>query len=169
MASYLLIIGDREALGWILTESRTAFPSAGRSEVATVTEGDELFLYTTRGCFKNPTRDRGRVIGTATVAGPVKHLAEPARFGDRDFPVGCDLEVGRLAGFGEGIALQPLVEHLDAFKRSAHAWSIQLRRPLLRLSDDDANLLSGRLADATLSESTASYTRWWKPPATPMP
>ncbi len=85
MTSYLLVIGDREALGWILTTGRMAFPSAGRAEVAALKPGDELFLYTTRGCFKNPTRDRGRIIATARVTSPVEHLDKPVHFADRDF------------------------------------------------------------------------------------
>lgn len=161
VVSYLLIIGDREALGWILTEGRTAFPSGRRSEVAALAEGDELFLYTTRGCFKNPTRDRGRVIGTATVASPVAHLDEPVRFGDRAFPIGCALEIGPLAPFGAGVELQPIVSDLDAFGRSAHAWSIQLRRPLVRLSDDDARGMRARLETVTTDHSMERYTLWY--------
>jgi len=67
MASFLLVIGDRDALGWILAEQRMAFPTAQRAEVRALRIEDELFLYTTRGAFKNPTRDRGRVIGAARV------------------------------------------------------------------------------------------------------
>lgn len=39
-----------------------------------------------------------------------------------------------------GLKLQPLVGKLDAFPRP-HAWSIYLRRPLLRLSQADRELL----------------------------
>ncbi|GAB3168950.1 hypothetical protein GCM10027059_32860 [Myceligenerans halotolerans] len=165
MASYLLIIGDREALGWILTESRTAFPSAGRREVAELREGDTLFLYTTRGCFKNPTRDRGRVIGTTRVGGPVERLDEPVRFSEREFPVGCPIEIGALAYLGLGVDLAPLVEDLDAFGRTEHAWSIHLRRPLLRMSDDDAVLLTDRLKPApehAQAMAVAGYRRWYR-------
>ena len=59
MATYLLVIGDREALGWILAEQRMAFSSMSRPHVRALSPGDTLLLYTTRGCFKNPTRDRG--------------------------------------------------------------------------------------------------------------
>jgi hypothetical protein len=53
-ASYLLVIGEREALAWVLRESRTAFPATRRAEVDRLAVGDELFLLTTRGCFHNP-------------------------------------------------------------------------------------------------------------------
>ncbi|NNU27317.1 hypothetical protein [Isoptericola sediminis] len=161
MTSYLLVVGDRVALGWILTEHRTAFPSRGRSEVAALEPGDELFVYTTRGCFKNPTRDRGRIVGTARVAGPVERLEEPVTFGDRTFPFGCPLDVGPLAPFGDGIELAPLVDRLAAFDGAGSAWSIRLRRPLVRLSDDDAVQLRSKIARRVGPGNEAPYTRWW--------
>ena len=98
-STHLLIIGDRAALSWVLTEQRMAFP-AGRSKAArALEEGDEIFLYTTRSCFRNPTRDLGRVIGRAAVASPVRALGEPVTFGDRSFTEGCHLEVSGLARF----------------------------------------------------------------------
>jgi hypothetical protein len=35
------------------------------------------------GCFRNPTRDRGRVIGSATVARPARKLRRPVGFAKR--------------------------------------------------------------------------------------
>lgn len=165
MTSYLLVIGDREALGWILTSGRMAFPSAGRPEVAALTPGDELFLYTTRGCFKNPTRDRGRVIAQTKVSSTLEHLARPMHFASREFPVGCTLEIGRLARMGDGLELAPLVDSLDAFTGLGSSWSTALRRPLVRLSEPDADTVRSALAPLLvghLDEDPASdYTRWW--------
>ncbi|WP_208114672.1 hypothetical protein [Mycobacterium sp. BK086] len=162
MAAYLLVIGDRDALGWILSEGRTAFPEARQREVSSVSIGDEFFLYTTRGAFRNPTRDRGRVIGTASVTSNVGQLRESVSFNGRDYPVGCDLEVGRLAPLGRGVELAPLVTGLDAFKDAGNAWAIRLRRPLLRLTEYDACLLSGVLNEVDRSfEARREYTRWF--------
>ena len=72
-ASYLLIIGDREALGWVVSSGQMAFPSVRRSEVRSLGVGDELFLYPTRGASKNSTRNRGRIIGTAHVDSDCLH------------------------------------------------------------------------------------------------
>jgi hypothetical protein len=83
MSTFLLIIGDREALGWILDARRTAFSGAHRSEVRSLNLGDELMLYTTRRAFKNPNRDRGRVIGIARVTSEVTQLNQPVLFGGR--------------------------------------------------------------------------------------
>ena len=74
---YLLILGEREALAWVLKAQRMAFPSTTRKEVQRLKVGDTVFLVTTRGCFPNPTRDRTRVIGQAQVTSPVEALDPP--------------------------------------------------------------------------------------------
>jgi len=139
--AFLLVIGDRTALGWILTESRMAFPRSNRAEVRALEVGDRLYLYTTRGCFKNPTRDRGRIIGTATVISPVAPLDPPPMFGGRAFPIGCDLRLGPIALLHRGVELAQIVAGLDAFESLGASWSIGLRRPLVSFSERD----SGRL------------------------
>jgi hypothetical protein len=166
MTSYLLVISDREALGWILTERRMAFPSGSRSEVRSLKEGDELFLYTTRGAFKRPTRDRGRVIGTAFVRNEVTPLARPVHLGGREYPVGCDLEIGRLAKLGSGVDLSQLVSRMETFADVAQAWSVRLRRPLLGLTKGDAARLQSELSKVLRrqdpgAETVTEYSKWF--------
>src|SRR3954453_16777116 len=99
-----LIFGDRAALSWVVTEPRMSFPQ-GRSALArTLKPGDEVLLYTTRGCFRNPTRDLGRVIDQAEVAAPARVLQEPVRFGDRSFTDVCRLDIHGAARLREGVA-----------------------------------------------------------------
>ncbi|WP_075738476.1 hypothetical protein [Streptomyces acidiscabies] len=141
-ASHLLIIGDRTPLGWVLTEQRMAFP-AGRRPGA-LEEGDEVFVYTTRGCFRNPTRDLGRVVGRARVVSPVRVLEEPVVFGERGFTEGCRLEVAGLARFREGLVLRDLVPRLTVFPDPA-TWSVRLRRASLTLPEADAALVRAEL------------------------
>jgi len=74
--TYLLLIADREPLAWIISEQRTAFGEHRAREAEKLEPGDALLLYTTRGCFRNPTRDRGRVIGRATVTTPATQKCE---------------------------------------------------------------------------------------------
>ncbi|MEU1447748.1 hypothetical protein [Streptomyces mirabilis] len=139
-STHLLIIGDRAALSWVVTEQRMAFP-AGRSKAArALEEGDEVFLYTTRGCFRNPTRDLGRVIGRALVASSVRVLDEPVVFGERTFTEGCRLEVSGLAGFREGLVLRDLVPRLSVFPDTA-TWSVRMRRASLTLPPGDADVV----------------------------
>lgn len=161
-ASYLLVIGDREALAWVLSAQRTAFPSDRRMEVRALRPADRLFIYTTRACFKNPNRDRGRVIGTASVASPVTPLDDPPSFFNRVFPVGCALRLATLAPYQEGVELAPLTPHLDAFDGSGHLWSMRLRRPLVPLTKTDAAKLDERLdrLQRTPAEVLGPYLRW---------
>lgn len=124
-----------------------AFPPTRRAEVDRLAPGDELFIFTTRGCWHNPTRDRGRVIGRATVTSPVAAYDEPVVIAGREFTRGCGIAVRSLAPVGEGVELAPLVPRLAAFP-SANGWGIRLRRPLLELPAADADLLREHLAAA---------------------
>jgi hypothetical protein len=143
-ASYLLVIGEREALAWILREARMAFPQTRRAEVDGLAVGDELLLLTTRGCFHNPTRDRTRVIGRAMVTTPVVPLDPPIELVGRTFTRGCELDFTSLAPYLHGVELADLVPQLRAFPDKAN-WSIRLRRPLVRLTDQDAALVRREL------------------------
>jgi hypothetical protein len=131
--SYLLILGDRQAIAWVLREQRMAFPATSRAEVNRLAVGDELLIYTTRGAYRNPT-----------VASAVEQLDAPVEFGGREFPRGCAITVTSLVPWGDGVELQPLVDRLAAFP-NPRAWSIQLRRPLLHLPRRDAELIGERL------------------------
>src|SRR4051812_27138171 len=102
-----------------------AFPALRRREVTGLRAGDELLLYTTRGCFYNPTRDRGRLIGIATATSAVTDLDTAVHLAGRDFPLGCDLQIERLAPLREGVELAPLVARLRVFPDPA-SWSVRL-------------------------------------------
>lgn len=139
-STYLLVIGDREALAWIIGEQRMAFPENRARSVAALRPGDNLLLYTTRGCFRSPTIDRGRVIGHASVTSPVVPLDEVVKFGDRTFPVGCTLSIDSLAPFRAGVDMVGQVERMHTFAHPT-AWGVYLRRPLVPLDGHDYKLL----------------------------
>jgi hypothetical protein len=122
----LLLIADREPLAWLLTTGRFAVPSARGASVPQV--GSTLFLYTTRGCFRNPGRDRGRIVGVATVTQGVTHLAESVEFRGRQFSEGFAVEIQR--------ELAPLAGHLHALPDAA-TWSVRLRRSIVSLDEPD--------------------------------
>lgn len=146
--AYLLVLADREAIAWVLREQRMAFPSTPRAEVRSLTAGDRLYLYTTRGAWRNPTRDRGRVIGVAEVLDAVRVFDEPIEIAGRSFLSGCRLVIGGVVPYPGGVELQPLVSRLSAFPNS-HAWSVYLRRPLVALSDRDVAILDSQVAPLT--------------------
>jgi hypothetical protein len=143
--TYLLVIGDAAPLAWVLTDQRMAFPALRKSQASALEVGDELLVYTTRGCFGNPTRDHGRVMALATVKTKVKDLPEPVLFGDRRYTSGCELDIQGLAPLRTGVELQPLVPQMHAFP-DPKSWSVHLRRPLVPLDEHDADLLKDRLA-----------------------
>jgi hypothetical protein len=137
---YLVVLGDRDAIAWVLYEQRMAFPATRRPELERLADGDRLFLYATRGAWHNPTRDRGRIIGTATVAGPLRRRAEPIEIAGMQFHSECSLHVDGVVPYPGGVELQPLVPKLAAFPKP-HAWSVYLRRALVALPEHDAALL----------------------------
>ncbi|MEY9815518.1 hypothetical protein RKD21_005775 [Streptomyces albogriseolus] len=129
----------------MVTKQRMAFPPGRAKSARALEEGDEVFpLYTTRGRFRNPTRDLGRVIARAQVASPVRALEEPVVFGDRSFAEGCRLDVSGLAPFREGLVLRDLVPRLPVFPDPA-TWSVRMRRASLELPPADANLARAEL------------------------
>lgn len=140
-----MIISDRVALGWVLSKQRMAFPRQRAAEVAGVRPNDQLLIYTTRGCFHNPTRDRGRVIGVARATTDVKRLRQRVVIAGRTFELGLSFELAQLAPLGTGVELAPLVPVLDVFRNKA-AWSAALRRPLLALPSRDATKLRRMVA-----------------------
>lgn len=163
-ASYLLVLGEREALAWVLRSARMAFSPTSRGHVDRLVEGDEVFLTTTRGCFHNPTRDRTRVIGRARVASPVQPLATPVELVGREFTRGCDLALHSLAGYLDGVELAPLVPQMAAFP-DPDLWAMRMRRTLIRLPARDARLLNAELSKvATVPQAAVgSYLKIIKP------
>lgn len=144
-SSYIHPIADREPLAWILREQRTAFGVHRAREAQALEAGDVLFLYTTRGCFRNPTRDRGRVIGRATVTSSARRARRPPSFGGREYPYLVDLEIESLAPLREGLELAPLVGRLEQTFPDPRSWSVRMRRALVPLGDRDAAILEREL------------------------
>jgi hypothetical protein len=166
MASFLLPISDRDALAWILREQRTALPEHRRSDASKVEPGDRLLLYTTRGCFRNPTRDRGRVIGVATVSGKPHDLDEPVYFGERKFAIGIDFALEELVPRDAGVELAPLVPLLRESFPNERTWSARVRRALVPLAARDATRLERALTPLTAPVADAISTY---PPGTGSP
>lgn len=145
MTTYLLPIADRDPLAWILQEERTAFPSNRAREANRLELGDQLLLYTTRGCFRNPTRDRGRIVGVATVTERPTSLRDPVCFREREYPIGLRLRIESLAPRDAGVELAPLVSRLESFPKP-RAWSARMRRALVPITRKDSSLLRRELS-----------------------
>jgi hypothetical protein len=162
MNAFLLVLGEREGIWWVLSQRQMAFEAHRAGQARMLQPGVELLLYATRGAFHNPTRDRGRIIAAANVRTPVVEFSEPVTIAGREFTLGCELELQSIASRGHGVDLAPLVEKLEVFPVK-HAWSARLRQPLVPLPGADAELLRGYLRAVAsldeLAESVESY-RW---------
>ena len=161
MASHLVIIGEGEALAWVLLNRRMAFTVHRRTMATAVRQDDEVFIYTTRGAFHNPTRDRGRVIARARASTATEFLPEPVEIAGRTFELACDLELLGLAPLGAGVELVPLVERLEAFPNK-RGWKIWLRRPVLELPRADADLVRRLVDDVARAPAdvVGAYLDW---------
>jgi hypothetical protein len=126
-----------------------AFPIYRRREAEQLARGDLLVLYATRGCFHNPTRDRGRVTGVASVKRPAYDLTEPV-----------DLGFEALAPRGEGVELAPIVADLPRTFPNPAAWRATLRRALVPFDGGEAQQiieqLGGRPATRRVIETYAT-------------
>lgn len=143
---YLIVIGDREPLAWVLSQGKMAF-SAERARTARLERGDSVFIYATRGCFRNPTMGRSRVIGEAKVLSDVGPLEDPVTFGEQTYTVGCDLKIATLAPVKTGVDFAQLAPMMHAFPVHER-WAVYLRRPLVPLDKHDAELLRRNLQPA---------------------
>jgi hypothetical protein len=165
VASYLLVLGEREAIRWVLVNKQMAFPATPRKEVSALRPGDKLFLLTTRGAYHNPTRDRTRIIGTATVTSQVSRLDVSIEIAGRLFESSCRIRVESLATCLSGLEVSPLVPRIDEL-RGYKNWGMRLRRPLVPLTEADARYLHQELQThlAPLDEALRSYENMIKAP-----
>ena len=136
--AFLIILGNLQGLAYVLREERMAFSPKRRVQLS---PGDEVFLYTTRGLFGNPTRDRSRIIGVARVTSPIKVFDSELNIDGRIYISGCRLSLTGLAPLGEGLPMNEVVDSLDMFKPDPRTWSIRLRRSLVPLGKRDARII----------------------------
>lgn len=155
----LAVVGDRRALAWVLSNSTVAFPEP-RSRLVPFEKGDHIYLYTTRGCFGNPTRDRSRVIGKALALSSLKLNDDAVTFGDRTFPLEVRMQIASLAPLDEGIDFAALIPELTSFPKPER-WSVYLRRSSMPITKRDADRLDKLLApfEGMLEENIDGYRR----------
>lgn len=161
MAQYLLVIGNKAALAWVLREQQMAFPDFKRHEIRALGPGDSLFLYTTRGCFGDPNSGRSRVIAVGEATSAVTELRVPVTIGDRTYPYGCGVKFDRATTRGEGVEIGGIRPELDLFDGVGQNWSFPLRRPLVKLTEHDAKVIGGHLGECRLhplAQVIAAYT-----------
>ena len=132
---------------------------------AAIAVEDELFLYSTRGAFHNPGRDRGRVFGRATVETAVEALSPPLQLFGRAFTHDCRFSLLAIAPIHRGVELAGLVPGLSSFPNKT-GWPAALRRPLMTLTPEDARLIRSRLEAVVVPAQDAlpAYLAEARPP-----
>lgn len=157
-SSNLVVIGEEIALMWILREERIALPKPRyASQQRHFVAGDQLFLYTTRGCFHNPTRDRSRVIGRAVLTSDMAEVERPIQLAGRDYPFEAALRIDILAPAGHGVEMAQLTSLLSCFP-SGKSWAPFLRRSTVPLTMADTEVLLERLpSGGELEMSRTTY------------
>jgi hypothetical protein len=160
VADYILPIADRDPLGWIISNQRTAVGAHRRREAEALEPRDRLFLYTTRGCFRNPTRDRSRIVGVARVLGRAQVRKDAVQFVGHVYEVEIPLRIESLAPYRTGVDFADLIGRLDSFP-NRRAWPAYLRRALVPITSRDADLLASRLSHVAVPyrEAKGSYAQ----------
>ncbi len=158
MAAHLLVLGYASGASWVLHEQRMGFGPRSQGGTLAVEPGDVCFPYVTKNCWGYRGRQRRVLIGRAVVLTPARPLPGEVRLGEgRRIESVCELFFENLAPYGEGVPLAPLAEALSVFRDSPH-WTNKLRRPVLRLTDEDAGTITAALTGLSSSYEDAIGT-----------
>lgn len=151
-----MVLATRKGLAYVLRERKMAFPP---TRPIGLHVGDQLLIYTSRGIYNNPGRDRGRIVGTAEIVSPIVPLDEARLISGRLYTSGCDLNLTGLAPLDEGIELANIADQLAVFQPNPAAWSARLRRSILPLPFSDVELVMARLKPIlrNADETMAAY------------
>lgn len=103
-------------------------------------------------------------MGMAVALSTPERLSEPVVIAGMSLELACEIRVTMLAPFGSGVELAPLVAQLKSFPNK-RAWASKLRRPLVRLTDDDSDLLEQKLTPlvSPLADARDSYLEAARP------
>jgi hypothetical protein len=164
--TWIYVLADIGAIYWILCERIAAFAAERKRSVDQLQVGDVLLLYATG----KVATAKGQLFGSCVVEGPQRVSQAPFRVDAREFPLEYRIELARLAPLGEGIMLREVVPRLRAFEvgKQPNSWTAVLRRPLVALDSDDAQLLRHALY-AQASPATDALVATYAPPASRAP
>lgn len=145
MSGWLFVIGEREGLRWVLTQQQMAF----RAHVPTVrlSEGDDVVVYATRGCWHNPTRDFAQVAAIGRIASPV--CVEPVDVAGEIMAAHCALDLDVVLPERAGLPFSDLLECLQ-LTQGRTSWGPLFRRTIVALPPADVH---------TISVATRKYVR----------
>lgn len=132
MSAWIFVIGERDALRWVLERERMAFRSHVHTDA--LAEGDDVVIYATRGCWHNPTRDRSQIVAIGTLAGPV--AAGPITVAGERMARSCPLALTAILPDRNGVPFERLVDRLRMTNGKTH-WGLVMRRTIVPLCAAD--------------------------------
>lgn len=142
MSAWLFVLGNNEAKDWVVANKTMAFRDHIRA--TRLVKGDRFVLYTTRGCYNNPTRDRAQVIGTGTITSDLRR--DPVVVNGETFTQSVTLRFdAEPLGRADGVDFVSLVPELG-FIRKKKSWMAYVRKALVPLPDEDFERLAAALA-----------------------
>ena len=139
---FLLILREAGGLAYVLREHRMAFASKRRIPL---TRGDIVFLYTTRGIFRDPGAGRGLIIGRAEIISGMVKFESGLRIADRIYTSGCHLAITGLVPLGDGLELRQIVDELETFHPHPKRWAFRIYSSFVQLSPKDASVIQEKI------------------------
>ncbi len=133
MSSWLFVLGQRDALAWVLEHKQMAFRDHIRADK--LAKGDRFAIYVTRGAMGNPTRDESQIVATGTLT--TELVREPIEIAGEEYGrhLKFRFDVGP-KNPREGLAFVPLVPKLTWISKKDH-WMAYIRKALVPIPDED--------------------------------
>jgi hypothetical protein len=132
VAGWLFVIGEREALRWVLGSREMAFRA--HVDTSRLAPGDDVVIYATRGCWHNPGRDRSQAVAVGTIASAIR--ASAVDVAGEAMPRRCSLDLEVVLAERAGVPFNDLVGRLDLTRGRAH-WGMAMRRTIVSLTGRD--------------------------------
>lgn len=124
----IFVVGSRSALEYILDKQVMAFRSSVKTEV--LSAGMRFAIYTTRGAYGNPSKDRSQVLAIGRLVSGVTD--QPHSIGNELFPQSCQLRIEARLPWRNGLAFDPLVDEL-AFVGGRRRYASVFHRTIVKV------------------------------------
>lgn len=142
MTSWLFVLGESEAVEWVVQNRVMAFRDGIRTNE--LRPKDRFVVYVSRGAFHNPTRDEAQVVASGIVTSQVE--SKPVTVCGERFKQSVRIRFdGIPLKARHGVPFVPCVPKLR-FIRKKESWGCYVRRSLIRIEDRDYELLADAIA-----------------------
>jgi hypothetical protein len=140
---WIFVVGNREALSWVLTKQRMAFRD--RVQTEGLRSGQPVAIYASRHTWGRPNNDRSQVAAIGVLASPVQR--RPVELGGEIFPKSCRLTFDVVLPERHGLPFRPLVRRLNFIPKKGgdKGWGAYLRRTVVEVDERDFGIIASAL------------------------